>query len=74
MEALFISKTVKLPQDGQTDANFIAPLRLHFWRSKSALDSLKRLFNVFRRKLSLGAPEVSLVLPCRLLKLVGMEY
>ena len=30
---------------------------MHFKRSKSTLDSLKNVFNVFRRKPSLGAPE-----------------
>ena len=29
---------------------------MHFFRSKRTLDSLKSVFNVFRRKLSLGAP------------------
>ena len=40
-----------------TDVTFIAPLRIRFWRSKSTLDSLKRLFNVFSRKPSLAPPE-----------------
>ena len=56
-EALVISKSLKFPKDDRTDTNFIAPLRMHFQRSKSTLDSLKRLFNAFRRKLSLVAPE-----------------
>ena len=30
---------------------------MHFSRSKSTLDSLKRVFNVFRRKPSLSAPD-----------------
>ena len=30
---------------------------IHFQISKSTLDSLKSVFNVFRRKPSLGAPE-----------------
>ena len=29
---------------------------MYFYRSKSTLDGLKSVFNVFRRKLSLGAP------------------
>ena len=41
-----------------TDVTFIAPLRIRFWRSKSTLDSLKRLFNVFSRKPSLVPPEI----------------
>ena len=32
-------------------------LRMHFKRSKSTLDSQKSVFNAFRRKPSLGAPE-----------------
>ena len=39
-----------------SDTNFIAPLRMHFQISKVTLDSLIRGFNVFRVKLSLGAP------------------
>ena len=35
---------------------------MHFWRSNSTLDSLKRVFNVFRRKPSLGAPVLLVVL------------
>ena len=54
-ETLVISKRLKFPQD-RTDISFIAPVKMHFLRSKSALDSLKRVFNVFGRKLSLGAP------------------
>ena len=36
----------------------MAPLRMYFQRSKRTLDSLKRVFNVFRRKQSLGALDV----------------
>ena len=54
-ETLVISKRLKFPQD-RTDISFIAPVKMHFLRSKSALDSLKRVVNVFGRKLSLGAP------------------
>ena len=32
-------------------------LQFFFYISKSTLDSLKSVFNVFRRKLSLGAPD-----------------
>ena len=39
------------------DTNFIARLRMHFYRSKSTLGSLKSVLNVFRGKSSLGAPE-----------------
>ena len=35
--------------------SFVEPLRMHFWRSKSTLDSLKSVFNVFWIKPSLGA-------------------
>ena len=31
---------------------------MRFQRSKSTLDSLKRVFNVFRRKPLLGAPDI----------------
>ena len=55
-EALAISKRLKFPQDDRTVTNFIAPLRMHFQRSKSTLDILKSVFNVFGRKPSLGAP------------------
>ena len=43
-------------EDDRTDKNFIAPLRMHFQRSKSTLDNLKSVFKLFKRKLSLGAP------------------
>ena len=39
---------------------------MHFQRSKSTLDSLKRVFNVFRRKPSLGDPDESSVKKLRL--------
>ena len=39
-------------------STFIAPLRMHFLRSKSILDSLKSVFNVCRRKPSLGGCNV----------------
>ena len=42
-KALAISKSLKFMTDWRTDTNFIAPLRMHFKRSKSTLDSLKRL-------------------------------
>ena len=55
-KSLHFEKTYdKLPWDDRTDSNFIAPLTMYFFRSKSTLDSLKSVFNVFRRKLSLGA-------------------
>ena len=56
-EALVISKRLKLPQDDRKDINFLAPLRIHFQRSKSTLDSLKSVLKAFRRKPSLGAHE-----------------
>ena len=59
-QALVISERLKLPQDDRTDTNFIGLLRMHFQRSKSTLDSLKSVFNVFRRKPPLGAPGYSL--------------
>ena len=37
--------------------NFTAPIRMYFLKTKSTLDSLKSVFNVFRRKPSLGTPE-----------------
>ena len=43
---------------------FLAPLRIHFYRYKSTLYSLKSLFEVFRRKLSLGAPASSCTSNC----------
>ena len=42
---------------------FTASLRMRFWRSKSTLDSLKRVFNVLRRKLSLGVPTPDTFVP-----------
>ena len=54
-QALKISKWLKLPQGDRTDTNFIAPLKMNFYSSKSTLDSLKSVFNVLKRKLSLGA-------------------
>ena len=33
---------------------------MHFQRSKSTVDSLKRVFNVFRRKPLLGAPDFAI--------------
>ena len=36
---------------------FYGPNWMHFWRSKSTLDSLKRVINVFRKKPSLVPPE-----------------
>ena len=36
---------------------FSASLRIHFYSSKSTLDSLKSIFSASRRKPSLGAPE-----------------
>ena len=41
---------------GKMIPNFIAPLKMHFLISKRILDSLKSIFNVFRRKPSLVAP------------------
>ena len=40
-EALAISKRLKFPKDDRTYANCIAQLRMHLWRPKSTLDSLK---------------------------------
>ena len=54
-EAPVISKRLKFPLDDRTGTSFIAPLRMHLWRSKSTLDSLKRVFDVFRKKPSLTA-------------------
>ena len=36
--------------------NVIRRLGMHFYRSKSTLESLKSVFKVFKGKLSLGAP------------------
>ena len=47
-------KISRTPMDDRTDINFLASLRIHFRRSKSTPDSLKRVFNAIRRKLSLG--------------------
>ena len=55
-EALVISKELKFPLDDRTDTNFKVLLRMHFLRPRRTLDSLKSVFNVFRRKLSLGGP------------------
>ena len=40
----------------RTDTNSMAQLRMHFQRSKTALDGLKSVFNAFKRKPPLGAP------------------
>ena len=40
---LIISKRLKLPYYDRVDANFIGPLRIHFKRTKSTLDSLMYL-------------------------------
>ena len=40
---LIISKRLKLPYYDRADANFIGPLRMHFKRTKSTLDSLMYL-------------------------------
>ena len=58
-EALVISKSLKFPLHDLTDTNFIAPLNMHFYRSKITLNSLKRFFNLFRRKPSLVAPDLT---------------
>ena len=47
-----IIKPLQFPKDW-TDANFTAPPRMLFESSKSPLDSLKSVFNVFRKKTSL---------------------
>ena len=54
-------------KDDRTDTNFIALLKMYFQRSISTLDSLKRVyvFNLLRRKPSLGAPEESACLTFR---------
>ena len=44
----------------QVDTCFIVLLGMHFQRSKSTVDSLKRVFNVFRRKPLLGAPDFAI--------------
>ena len=51
-----ISKRLKFTLDDRTDTNLIVTLRMHIYRSKSTLDSLKNA-NVFRWKLSMGAPD-----------------
>ena len=51
------SSSPSVPEDrDRTDTNVIAPLTMHFYRSKSVLDSLERVFKVFRRRLPLGVP------------------
>ena len=59
-DAIVIPKILKFPDDDRTYTNFIAQHRIHFWRSNSTLDSLKSVFNEFRRKPSLGVPVRSL--------------
>ena len=54
-EILVISKRLKFSYGVRTETNFIAPLRIHFYRSNSTLDCLKSVFNAIRRKPSLGA-------------------
>ena len=53
-----ISQRLKFLKDDRTDTNFIAPFNIHFWSSKSTIESLKSVFNVFRRKPSLVAPDL----------------
>ena len=55
-EALVIRKDSSSPRMTKQIQIFIAPLRIHFERSKNTLDSLKSVVNAFRRKPSLGAP------------------
>ena len=43
---------------------FLAPLRIHFYRSISTLHNLKSVFKVFSRKPSLGAPASSCTSNC----------
>ena len=51
-------RRLKFSQDDRKDTKAIAPLRMHLWESLSlTLESLKSVFNVFRRKPSLGAPD-----------------
>ena len=56
-------RTILTHSHDRTDLNFVGPLRMHFQRSKSTLDSLKGVFNVFWRKPSLRAPEKCYVKP-----------
>ena len=60
-QALVISKRLKFPQGDRTGTNFTAPPRMHFQSSKSPLDSLKSVFNVFRTKTSTVSKMNSLV-------------
>ena len=39
----------------RTGTNFIDPLRMHYYTSKSTLDNLKSVFNVFKGKPIVGA-------------------
>ena len=58
IEFLEISKRLEFPLGRPNGYKFyIVPLRMHFWISKSTLDRLKSVFNEFRRKPSLGAPD-----------------
>ena len=41
----FEKNSNRFPQADRTDANFLAPLRMHFQRSKFKLDSLKSVLN-----------------------------
>ena len=55
-EALKISKSPKFPKGDQTDKNFIAPLRMLFWKSNSTLNSLKRLFTALLEETVVAYP------------------
>ena len=63
LKPLSFRKDLKFAKDNQTDKNFMVPLRMHFLRSKSILDSLKSVFNVFRRRPLLITPVVSAPFP-----------
>ena len=51
-----ISKRLKFPQDDRTDASFIVPQSMHFQRSKSALDSLKKCSQCIQEESVVGCP------------------
>ena len=45
-EVILVSKRLEFPKDDRTGTNLIVPLRMHFYRFKITLDSLKSVPDV----------------------------
>ena len=57
MPSLFRKDSSSSPRMTEQIEIFIVPLKIHFKRSKSFLDSLKIVSSTFKRKPSVGASE-----------------